>query len=89
MRINMIIKLDGKPLDQIKPVTLTDIQFKKLRGKLLKRGYCLDVDGAWTQILVSSKGLSDSEILLLPKRIHEDLNGILNNRQRAQRRHTL
>lgn len=86
MRVNIIIKLDGKPLDIIKPVTLTDSKFKKLRSSILKRNYGLDVDNNTTELSISSKGISDSEILLLPKRISEIIAGIINPRQRNHRR---
>lgn len=86
MRVNMIIKLDDSPLQRIKPVTFTDTEFRKLRGKILKRGYGLDVDKNMTELNVSSKSLTASEILLLPKRISEDISGIKKLNQGTHRR---
>ena len=74
MRLNLIIMLDGQPIG--KPVKITDTEFKTLRGELLKLGYPLDADKEWNQLLISSKGLSDSMEFTLPSRLKEIINNI-------------
>jgi hypothetical protein len=73
MRNRLIITIDGKPTGQ--PVLFcTDTEFKKLRAKLLRKGYPMDFDRDKNALSLFTDGMAESDVNTMPERIQEILN---------------